>query len=68
MTDALELGGFIGRDETNLEKLEALLDERGEDGWELVQVLPAERTTQGRAAHVLIFKRPVEVVDGRPAN
>jgi hypothetical protein len=38
VTETLGLGGFVGRDETDVEKLDTLLDERGEDGWELVQV------------------------------
>jgi hypothetical protein len=36
-TEALDPGGFVSRDEHDQDALDALLEEKGDDGWELVQ-------------------------------
>jgi hypothetical protein len=60
LTEALKTRGFIDTDELDQDALDQLLDERGEDGWELVQVLQNQNLRKGRAAHVLIFKRALD--------
>ena len=60
LTEAIDAAGFIGRDQLDQDALDELLDERGADGWELVQVLPRQILKKdGFAAWVVIFKRPI---------
>lgn len=52
------IGGFLGT-QTTMEKLEAVLDQLGQDGWELVNV---EDTSVQRGVSddlLLFFKRPL---------
>lgn len=53
------IGGFVGH-QTSMEKLEAVLDQLGQEGWELVDV---EDTSVQRGVSddlLFFFKRPVE--------
>ena len=55
----ISIGGFLGP-QTSMEKLEAVLDQLGQDGWELVDV---EDTSAERGVSddlLLFFKRPLE--------
>lgn len=52
--------GFIGwrSEQVDLRKLQARLDELGEDGWELVHVSWNHRVRRTHGGHLLLFKRP----------
>jgi hypothetical protein len=55
----ISIGGFVGP-HTSMEKLEAVLDQLGQDGWELVNV---EDTSVQRGVSddlLLFFKRPLD--------
>lgn len=58
-TELIERGflGF-GNEQVDLVALQALLDELGADGWELVQASWNHRVRRKRGGHVLVFKRP----------
>jgi hypothetical protein len=58
-TELIERGfmGF-GNEQVDLEALQALLEELGADGWELVQASWNHRVRRRRGGHVLVFKRP----------
>jgi hypothetical protein len=57
-TELIERGfmGF-GNEQLDLETLQALLDDLGADGWELVQASWNHRVRRKRGGHVLVFKR-----------
>lgn len=58
LTEAIAAGGFVNRDELDQGALDELLDERGAEGWELVQVLPRQKLKdETHAAWVAVFKR-----------
>jgi hypothetical protein len=52
--------GFMGfgNEQVDLETLQALLEELGAEGWELVQASWNHRVRRKRGGHVLLFKRP----------
>jgi len=65
-TELIERGfmGF-GNEQVDLETLQALLDELGGEGWELVQASWNHRVRRKRGGHLLLFKRPLSAVAAR---
>jgi hypothetical protein len=58
-TTATITHGFMGRKEEELDReaLDALLNEHGAQGWELVKVLLTQSLHSEKDGHVMIFKR-----------
>lgn len=57
LTEAVKPHGWVNQDELDQGTLDELLEERGGEGWELVQVMPRTKLKAGGAAFVVIFRR-----------
>jgi Domain of unknown function (DUF4177) len=52
--------GLMGRhrDEIDLDELMATMNRLGDDGWELVRLLPDQHFHGEKDGHLMVFKRP----------